>query len=546
MNMSLTRKSLSIKIKLSLVIVIVMISLLSVSGFALFTQKASLLQDRQIKTKHLVETAYGVLAHFHDLQSQGLLSEKEAQASAMGVIKSLRYQEKEYFWINDMTPHVLMHPIKPALDGKDVTELKDPNGKHLFVEFVNIVKKDGAGFVSYMWAKPGATESVPKISYVKGFSPWGWVVGSGIYIDDIDTIFWDSTKWMLGIIAVLTLVVFMLLQMIIRSIVNPLSDIQKAIKNIQTSKDLSQRVKLVRHDEIGVIGDSFNQMVESFQQIIHQVIAGVHEVQKSSAQLYDSSNKVSMSSRRQSEAAASMAATTEEMLVSIEYVASNSRHTYTIAQQSGSLSTQGERTAKDTATEMSKIAEAVNLSSVSINQLGEESKQISDIVKTIKEIADQTNLLALNAAIEAARAGEQGRGFAVVADEVRKLAERTSKSTFEISAMIEKIQTETNDAVAGMQEGTARVKGGVEMAEQAGISMANIRDSAQQVLESVNGITTALGEQSTAGGQVAQGVEHIAQMADENSSAVAEIAVTAERLSQLADSLQQAVDQFKA
>jgi methyl-accepting chemotaxis protein len=259
-----------------------------------------------------------------------------------------------------------------------------------------------------------------------------------------------------------------------------------------------------------------------------------------------SSNKVSESTKKQSDAAASMAAATEEMLTSIEHVAENSRHTYSIAQQSGELSNQGERTARDTATEMGKIADAVNISSVSINHLGEESKKISDIVNTIKEIADQTNLLALNAAIEAARAGEQGRGFAVVADEVRKLAERTGASTLEITSMIGKIQVETKEAVAGMQEGTERVKGGVAMAQQAGESMANIRDGAQQVLASVSEISTALGEQSSAGGQVAKGVEQIAQMADENSSAVAEIAVTAEELAHLADSLQQAANQFKA
>lgn len=444
-----------------------------------------------------------------------------------------------------MTPHVVMHPVKPELDGKDVSELKDPAGKRLFVEFVDTVKKNGAGLVAYMWPKPGFSAPVEKVSYVKGFEPWGWIIGSGIYLDDVDTIFWDSTKWMMTIIAILATVVFVLLQVLIRSITLPLSDIQNAIKRIQTSKDLSQRVQLKRHDEIGEIGNSFNQMVESFQQIIQKVIAGVHEVQESSVQLYESSRKVSASSKSQSDAAASMAAATEEMLTSIEHVAENSQHTYSIAQKSGELSGQGERTANDTAAEMSKIADAVNISSVSINQLGEKSKQISDIVKTIKEIADQTNLLALNAAIEAARAGEQGRGFAVVADEVRKLAERTSKSTLEISTMIEMIQAETSAAVAGMHEGTERVKGGVEMAQQAGRSMANIRDGAEQVITSVSEISTALREQSSAGGQVAQGVESIAQMADENSSAVAGIAVTAEKMAYLARSLQKAVDQFK-
>ena len=543
--MNLTKKSFSIKTKLTLVIFIVMLSLLAVSGFALITEKNSLLEDREVKTRHLVESAHSVITHFYKLSQNGKLSDEQAKAEAMAVIKSMRYQENEYFWINDMTPNVLMHPIKPELDGKNVSETKDPTGKRLFVEFVNTVKKEGAGFVSYMWPKPGFSKPVPKISYVKGFEPWGWVIGSGIYIDDVDTIFWLATKWTLGIIFSLTLAVFVILEIIIRSITIPLSDIQNAIRKIQTSKDLSQRVALVRHDEIGEIGHSFNQMVESFQKIIQQVTTGVDEVRKSSQHLFESSHKVLISSNSQSDAASSMSASTEQMMVSIEQVAENSRHTYTIANHSGELSSEGEKAVILASEEMTKIAKSVNVSSEAINQLGEKSKQISDIVKTIKEIADQTNLLALNAAIEAARAGEQGRGFAVVADEVRKLAERTTKSTLEISTMIENILFETSEAVAGMREGTERVKVGVTMAQDAGKSMSSIRDGSQQVRVAVNEISMALGEQSSAGEDVAKGVEKIAQMADENCSAVADIASTAQRLAQMGELLQQEIMQFK-
>ncbi len=544
--MNIDHQSMSIRTKLSLVIIIVMIGLVSISAFSLYTEKTSLMNDRQVKTRHLVETAYSAIIYQYDLQAKGMLTEEQAKSAAMNVVKALRYDEKEYFWINDFAAKILMHPIKPELDGKDGSEIKDTNGKKLFLEFVDTAKNKGAGFVSYMWPKPGFDQPVPKLSYVKAFNPWGWVIGSGIYIDDIDAIFWNSAKWMIAINVVLTAIIFMLLQIIIGSITNPLSDIQNAISRIQSTRDLSQRVEIVRHDEIGNIAGYFNQMVGDFQKIIHQVIDGVHEVKKSSALLNEVSSKVLTSSKSQSDAATSMATATEEMLTSIQQVAENSRHTFDIAQQSGQLSSQGEQTVNDAATEMNKIADAVNLSSMSILKLGEESKQISEIVKTIKEIADQTNLLALNAAIEAARAGEHGRGFAVVADEVRKLAERTSKSTLEISSMIEKIQGETTDAVTGMQEGNERVKGGVEKAQQAGQSMSKIRAGAEQVLVSVNEITAALGEQSSAGSQVAQGVESIAQMADANCIAVTEIAETAERLANLASSLQESIEQFKA
>ena len=198
------------------------------------------------------------------------------------------------------------------------------------------------------------------------------------------------------------------------------------------------------------------------------------------------------------------------------------------------------------AAEMSKIADSVNQSSHFIERLGEHSNQISAIVNVIKEIADQTNLLALNAAIEAARAGEQGRGFAVVADEVRKLAERTARSTEEITAMIGSIQDGTQHAVASMQEGSARVIEGVAMANRAGESMSQISSGANQVISAVSDISSALREQSTASNQVAQNVERIARMTEENSVAANEIAEEAQQLESLAGALENAVSRFKA
>ncbi|MDE1942610.1 MAG: methyl-accepting chemotaxis protein [Betaproteobacteria bacterium] len=536
---------LSIKGKLNALIAVVMLGLFLISAFSLLTEKSQLLKDRQVKTQHLVQVAYKILEHEYELQAKGEVSEAQAQSAAISIIKSLRYDGNEYFWINDMHPNVIMHPTKPELDGKDVSDLKDPTGKRLFVEAVHVVKSGNEGYLSYKWPKPGFSQPVDKISYVKGFAPWGWVIGSGIYLDDVDTIFWSSIKKQLAIVLLLSAFIYLMLQLIIRSIILPLTAIRLEIKAIRETRDLTRHVKISRRDEIGDIAIAFNEMVDSFQGVIQRMVSGMHELRESSDHLHEASASVSDSSRLQRDATASMTAATEQMLVSIEHVSDNSRHTHEIALESGNLSSRGEQIVRAAADEMNRIAQAVNQSSAAINQLGEESKQISAIVQTIKEIADQTNLLALNAAIEAARAGEQGRGFAVVADEVRKLAERTSKSTTEIASMIERIQVETSEAVISMRRGSERVTEGVNQAQLAGSSMANIRTGAESVVGAVNEISIALQQQTIAGQEVAKGVEHIAHLADSNFSTVNDITQTAERLSALANQLQDTIEQFK-
>ncbi len=259
--------AISIKTKLSVVIFMVILGFLAVIGYALFAEKTLLLEDRQVKTRHLVEAAYSVLSYQHDLQSTGVLTEEQAKAAAISLLKALRYEKKEYFWLNDMTPRIVMHPTKPELDGQDVSELKDPNGKRVFVAFAETAKKDGAGFVSYMWPKPGSATPVSKISYVMHFEPWGWVVGSGIYIDDINTIFWDSTQRMLGVVGVLMLILLVLLRIIVRSITQPLHEAVDAANKMALG-DLSFTLSTTANDETGLLILAMHKTQQSVQALI--------------------------------------------------------------------------------------------------------------------------------------------------------------------------------------------------------------------------------------------------------------------------------------
>ncbi len=301
--------------------------------------------------------------------------------------------------------------------------------------------------------------------------------------------------------------------------------------------DLRARIALTANDELRLVAGQFNEMAAAFSAVIGKVQSGANDVAGAAVALAGSASRVSDGSEQQSTAATGMAAAIEEMTVGISEIASSAASAEGISSASGRISSEGGAVVARTVGEMELIASSVRESAAVIQDLGEQSAQISTIVSSIKEIADQTNLLALNAAIEAARAGETGRGFAVVADEVRKLAERTAKATDEITGMVASIQKGTRLAVETMNEGVTRVEGGVELAGRAGASMEQIRAGASQVVDAVSDISAALREQGAASTEIARSVEHIAQMAEQNSAAVRDTANTAQRLESLAQHL---------
>ena len=310
--------------------------------------------------------------------------------------------------------------------------------------------------------------------------------------------------------------------------------------------DLTTRIELAARDELRHVAGSFNHMADAMRRLIGSIKDNSDHVADSARNLVTASGQIHVASQCQSDAASSMAAAVEQMTVGIESIARNAGEADALAQRSGELSRQGGEIVAAVVDEISQIAVSVSDSARTVAELGERSGQISAIVGVIGDIAAQTNLLALNAAIEAARAGEQGRGFAVVADEVRKLAERTANSTQEIARMVAAIQQGTEGAVQGMEQGVVRVNEGVARAQRAGEAMGGIREAANQVLYTVAEISNALREQSAASAEIAQQVTTIARMAEENGVAVGSNHHTASRLSDLAGTLLENVSRFKA
>ena len=299
------------------------------------------------------------------------------------------------------------------------------------------------------------------------------------------------------------------------------------------------------NDEIGELSRSFDYMMGKLQLAFRTIQGQIAEVVKTVEAVAAGAEQVAQSSSSQSSSASAMAASIEEMSVSISTVSNSATEAQSMAHAAGDISGQGSQIIEQTCNEMATIAHTVSGASSVIKALGEESHQITNVVNVIKEVADQTNLLALNAAIEAARAGEQGRGFAVVADEVRKLAERTAQSTVDISSMVSKIQVSASDSVSEMEKVVRQVEAGQLLAQDAGERMKTIRAEAAKVSSAVTEISDALKEQNQASHDVARHVEKIAQMTEENNTAAEESSSNAKLLDRLAGEVSDALSHFK-
>ena len=332
---------------------------------------------------------------------------------------------------------------------------------------------------------------------------------------------------------------------IIRSITTPLTNLQTTIVGVEDNKDFTLRTKISGSDEVGQTAEAFNQLLVTLQATLKGIFGHTNQLDVAATELSSIAHQVSQGSEMTSETSSSMAASIEEMTVSINNIAQSTQETSKITQHTNELSQQGGEVIRQTVNKMHAMAGAVRDSSESITKLGKQSERISGIVQVIKEVADQTNLLALNAAIEAARAGEQGRGFAVVADEVRKLAERTTKATLEIGEMIAAIQGSLQSTVGAMSHATEEVESGVTLADQAGTAITDIQSGSKETQTCVSETSTALTEQSTASQLIAQQVERVAQAAEENRVAANNSSEAAKRIEQLARTMREDVAKFR-
>ncbi|WP_246167812.1 methyl-accepting chemotaxis protein [Propionivibrio limicola] len=539
-----------LKTKIALLVVAALLGLISLVVYSAIEMRQQLIGSRQAVIRSVLESTHATLTSFQAKETAGELTREEAQKAAAEAIGMIRYGGKdgkaEYVYSFTTEGVGVYHVIKERIGQNMLEKIRDPQGNYTWKDILATVQKNPGGeYLTTLTARPGQKDPVPKLGYVKLFEPWAWVIGTGVYIDDINAEFQKRLLTDLAIAALLIALIGSFGFAIARGVLRQVGGEPAEAIGFMSRAAAGDLTGTMPAAPKGSMVASMGDMVLAIRQMLAEIGQEATKLARDAEKISIASNEVSKASQSQNDATQSMAAAIEQMTVSVKHISDSADETEHESSAAVELAATGFSRIQAASQDINTIATTVSDASERIRKLEDHANQISSIAGVIKEIAGQTNLLALNAAIEAARAGEQGRGFAVVADEVRKLAERTSSATVEIEQMIAGIQTDTQQVVGVMDAALPQVDAGVKAAEEAAESLRQIKEGAQSTLHRIREVADATREQSVASSNIAQRVEQISQMVEETSSTMQATAETATDLEKISSDLNKLVSCFR-
>jgi methyl-accepting chemotaxis protein len=522
MALALRRRSLLTKLYIALGVVALPLLLLQ-PLYVLPSVRAQLLADRARALRHVVDTAYGVLEMNEARVRAGELTTAQAQAEAARLLNRLRYGGSEYFWVNDLSTRLLIHPHLPAMLGQELTGYRDAAGKAVFVDIVKLAREQGEGFISYLATRPGETTPLPKESYVKLFAPWGWVVGTGVYVEDIDREISElqDRLWVsAGVALVLALLVGAVFT---RAVVRPVRDLAAAARRVEEG-DLSVTVPVHSEDEVGKLGHAFNTMVQG----VREMVTGLATVAVSTVSDADSirrfADNLSRVTREQSDQLQQLVESVQQMSRGLSQDAEQALTAAEAAASNGHMAEEGGAAVRSAARKISELVGVVQKSEERVVRLQTSGTVVAQMLQLIQDVSNETSVLAVNTAIEAARAGEHGKGFGVVASEVRKLADRSREAVEQIEHLLKKNQEDISVAAALMRDGTTKVEEGMQLSSEAGETLSRIVSAAREIHTRVGHLAMDSTRQSNSGARIAERIQSISNSSLEAVTGVDQIA----------------------